>query len=201
LGDYTGLSKISVQTGTSHGGVVLPDGSIASVAVDFDTLKVLGERARHYGAGGAVQHGASTLPEELFNKFPEVQTLEILLATGFQNLFMDHASFPASLKDQIYRWLDANAADERKAGETDVQFYIKTRKKAMGPFKPEIWGLSEDARAALYEAMQERFDFFYDKLNVKDTRGLIDRLVAPSEVHKPLPKSARTGGSDLGLAD
>jgi fructose/tagatose bisphosphate aldolase len=201
LGDYTGLSKVSVQTGTSHGGVVLPDGSIASVAVDFDTLKVLGERARHYGAGGAVQHGASTLPEELFNKFPEVQTLEIHLATGFQNLFMDHPSFPANLKDQIYRWLNTNAADERKAGETDVQFYIKTRKKAMGPFKPEIWGLSEDAKFALYEAMQERFDFFYDKLNVKDTRGLVDRLVAPIEVHKAPPKSARTGGDDLGLAD
>src|SRR5213076_3441861 len=30
-GPYTGISKISVQTGTSHGGVVLPDGSIAKV--------------------------------------------------------------------------------------------------------------------------------------------------------------------------
>src|SRR5947199_9549827 len=28
VGPYTGISKISVQTGTSHGGVVLPDGSI-----------------------------------------------------------------------------------------------------------------------------------------------------------------------------
>ena len=27
LGDYAGLSKISVQTGTSHGGIVLPDGT------------------------------------------------------------------------------------------------------------------------------------------------------------------------------
>src|SRR5262249_13633831 len=30
-GDGAGISKISVQTGTSHGGVVLPDGSIAEV--------------------------------------------------------------------------------------------------------------------------------------------------------------------------
>jgi fructose/tagatose bisphosphate aldolase len=201
LGDYAGLSKISVQTGTSHGGVVLPDGTMAKVAVDFETLRVLGERARHYGTGGAVQHGASTLPEELFNKFPEVQTLEIHLATGFQNLYMDHGAFPASLKDQIYRWLNVNAADERKAGETDAQFYYKTRKKAMGPFKPEIWGLSEDARAALYEAMEGQFGFFYKKLNVVDTRDLIDRIVAPVEVHQAMPKSARGAGDDLGLAD
>lgn len=201
LGDYVGLSKISVQTGTSHGGVVLADGSIAKVAVDFDTLKVLGERARHYGAGGAVQHGASTLPEEMFNKFPEMQTLEIHLATGFQNLYMDHNAFPARLKDQIYRWLDVNAADERKAGESDAQFYYKSRKKAMGPFKPELWGLTEDAKQALYQAMEDQFHFFYKKLNVTDTRDLIDRTTQSVEVHKPMPKSARTGGDDLGLAD
>lgn len=201
LGNYVGLSKISVQTGTSHGGVVLADGSIAKVAVDFDTLHVLGDRARHYGSGGAVQHGASTLPEEMFNKFPEVQTLEIHLATGFQNLYMDHAAFPAGLKDQIYRWLNVNAADERKAGESDAQFYYKSRKKAMGPFKPELWGLSDDAKAALYQAMEDQFQFFYKKLNVTETRALVDSFVKPVEVHKAMPKSARTGGDDLGLAD
>jgi len=35
-----GISKISVQTGTSHGGVVLPDGSIASVKLDFQTYSL-----------------------------------------------------------------------------------------------------------------------------------------------------------------
>src|SRR2546421_2218667 len=40
-GPYTGISKISVQTGTSHGGVVLPDGSIAKVQLDLAALKAL----------------------------------------------------------------------------------------------------------------------------------------------------------------
>src|SRR4051812_36859885 len=31
----TGISKVSVQTGTSHGGVPLPDGSVAEVKLDF----------------------------------------------------------------------------------------------------------------------------------------------------------------------
>src|SRR5439155_1097877 len=62
-GPYTGISKISVQTGTSHGGVVLPDGSIARVQLDLDALKALSADARSkYGLGGAVQHGASTWP-------------------------------------------------------------------------------------------------------------------------------------------
>ena len=130
-----------------------------------------------------------------------MQTLEIHLATGFQNLFMDHAGFPAGLKEQIYRWLNINAADERKAGETDAQFYYKARKKAMGAYKPELWALPEEAKTALFAAMEEQFQFFFDKLNVTETRDLIDRTVNPVEVHKPMPKSARGLGDDLGLAD
>jgi fructose/tagatose bisphosphate aldolase len=201
MGDYAGLSKISVQTGTSHGGVVLPDGTIAKVAVDFETLRVLGERARHYGAGGAVQHGASTLPRDYFNKFPEVQTLEIHLATGFMNLFLDHSAFPANLKQRLYAYLDSAHAKERKSGETDAQFYYKTRKNAVGPYKPELWALPQEVKAEVYGALEEEFRFFYEKLNVVGTRDLIDHLVTPVEVHKPMPRSARAGGDDLGLAD
>lgn len=64
----SGISKISVQTGTTHGGVVLPNGSIAKIKLDFETLKTLSELARgEYGLAGAVQHGASTLPPEAFH--------------------------------------------------------------------------------------------------------------------------------------
>src|SRR2546428_1230328 len=54
LGPYTGISKISVQTGTSHGGVGLPDGSIAKVQLDLVGLKALSAHARSEdGLGGA----------------------------------------------------------------------------------------------------------------------------------------------------
>jgi len=88
-----GLSKVSVQTGTSHGGVPLPGGGVAEVALDFDTLERMSAICREYGMAGAVQHGASTLPDELFHRFPAVGAAEIHLATGFQNLLYDH---PAS---------------------------------------------------------------------------------------------------------
>src|SRR5687768_13596217 len=39
LGKHAGISKISVQTGTSHGGVVLPDGSMADVKLDLQALE------------------------------------------------------------------------------------------------------------------------------------------------------------------
>lgn len=201
-GNHTaGLSKISVQTGTSHGGVVLPDGSMAKVAVDFDTLQALGDRARFHGSGGAVQHGASTLPEDMFYKFPDVQTLEIHLATGFMNMFMDDPAFPADLKSAIYKYLDKTATGERKATDSDAQFYYKTRKKSLGAYKPEMWSLPADVSEKLYSALEDKFEFFYKKLNVVDTKDLIDELVTVVEYHQPAPKSARGTGDDLGLAD
>ena len=95
-----GLAKVSVQTGTSHGGVPLPDGGVAEVKLDFGTLERLGAVARSYGLAGAVQHGASTLPDELFHRFPQVETAEIHLATGFQNLLYEHPAFPAELLER-----------------------------------------------------------------------------------------------------
>ena len=96
-----GISKISVQTGTTHGGVVLADGSIAQINLDFNTLKTLSETARkEYGLAGAVQHGASTLPAEAFHKFVECETAEVHLATEFQNMIYNSEHFPAELQEE-----------------------------------------------------------------------------------------------------
>ena len=42
-----------------------------------------------------------------------------------------------------------NAKDERKATDTDEQFFYKTRKKAIGPFKKQLWRLPAEKRAKL----------------------------------------------------
>ncbi len=172
--DIKGISKISVQTGTTHGGVVLPDGSIASVKIDFDTLRELSRVAREeYGMGGAVQHGASTLPDEAFDKFPETGTIEVHLATGFQNIIYDSPYFPQELLKDINRHLLEKYADERKQGETDEQLLYKTRKKAFGDFKEEMWSLPEDNLKRLRDALEERFSFIFKKLNVDNTAELV----------------------------
>jgi fructose/tagatose bisphosphate aldolase len=150
----TGLSKISVQSGTSHGGVVLADGSIADVKLDLDTLQRLSKVARdEYGLAGAVQHGASTLPDSAFHNFPKRETAEIHLATNFQNMLFDR--LPAALRDDVYSWLKENAAEERKAKDSDEQFFYKTRKKAIGPFKRRVWDLPDDVKATLAQAYDE----------------------------------------------
>lgn len=198
----TGISKVAVQTGTTHGGVVLPDGSIAKVKVDFDTLRTLSRMAREkYGMGGAVQHGASTLPDEMFHKFPENETLEIHLATGFQNIIYDH--LPEDLRNEAYQWLKENKKSEWKEGMTEEQFIYKSRKHAIGPFKLKFWSLPEDIKSKIRETLQKKFEFLFDQLNAKNTVNLVERFIKPVEIHKK-PEDMYPGGpkeSAEGLAD
>ncbi len=175
-----GLSKISVQTGTSHGGVVLPDGKIADVKVDFDTLKSLSAAAqKKYGLGGAVQHGASTLPDEAFNKFPEINTIEIHLATNFQNNTLDSKLFPKDLYAKMVEWSKVNCASERKPKDTEEQFIYKARKRALGQFKKEIYGLPEHVKEGIAAEIEKNFEFLFKQLNVNDTKDFVTSIIKP----------------------
>jgi fructose/tagatose bisphosphate aldolase len=183
-----GISKVSVQTGTSHGGLVLPDGTVGKVAVDFDVHRRLGAVAREeYGLAGTVQHGASTLPDDMFHVFREVETAEIHLATGFQNALYEHPAFPAELHAKIESWCFENALDERKSDQTDQQFVYTTRKKTIGPFKRELWDLA--TKDEILAAQAAKIGFLFHELGVVGSRAMVERYVTPVELHRPAPGS------------
>ena len=182
-----GISKISIQTGTSHGGVPLPDGTVADVNLDFDTLEILSRISREsYGLAGAVQHGASTLPQNLFHKFPELETAEIHLATDFQNMTYGSSLFPNDFKEEIYTHLRKKFATEKKDGETDEQFIYKTRKKGFGEFKSEFWNLSKEIREGIGKELESKTDFLFDKLAVKNTRADVVKTVKQTPLYPDL---------------
>jgi fructose-bisphosphate aldolase class II len=197
MGSADGISKISVQTGTSHGGVVLPDGSIADVKLDLQALAALSQAAREtYHLAGAVQHGASTLPSNAFGNFPRIETAEIHLATNFQNIIFDHPSLPGDLRDRLRAWVNENAAGERKSGDTNEQFYYKARKKAIGPFKREFWSLSAETRAAIAADLERTFVFLFDQLNVNGTEKDINRFVQARIQHHAALRPALVSAED-----
>jgi fructose/tagatose bisphosphate aldolase len=179
-----GISKISIQTGTSHGGVVLPDGTIAKVKLDFDTLANLSKMAREsYGLAGAVQHGASTLPAEAFGKFPEVGTAEVHLATEFQNMVYESRHFPKELKARIYDWLkQTQGPTERKPDQTDEQFIYSSRKKALGQFKKDIMLLPVETRNAIAKEVEAKFAFLFEKLKIANTKEGVTKFTTLKRV-------------------
>ena len=186
----TGISKVSVQTGTSHGGVPLPDGGVAEVKLDFEVLRELGVVAREYGLAGAVQHGASTLPDELFHRFPAVETAEIHLATGFQNALYEHPAFPrvAPPRDRgvvLRQRAPTSASPARPTSSSST----RTRKKALGPFKRQLWEL--ESKDEILAAQRRKISYLFTELRVNDSREMVEQYIQPVELHRPIPDALR----------
>ena len=179
-----GISKISVQTGTAHGGFVAADGKVRTdVKLDLEALAGLSTAAcNEYGLGGAVQHGASTLPPDAFDAFPKAGACEIHLATDFQNMIYEHPSLPAALKEEMYAWTRAHASEERKPTDTEQQFLYKARKKAIGPFKQRMWSIPEEARRAIGQSLEDRFTFLMQQLKIEGTAPTVEKYVRAPQV-------------------
>ena len=183
-----GVGKLSVQTGTSHGGVLLPNGSMAEVELDFDTLKRMSQAARErYGMAGAVQHGASTLPDELFHRFPQEETAEIHLATSFQNTAMDSAHFPSGLREEMHVHLREKYGAGKRPEETDAQLMYRERKRAWGPFKDKVWDIPQSNLDRIGEELEAVFTFLFTQLGIGNTMELADRYIRPVDVPMPMP--------------
>jgi fructose/tagatose bisphosphate aldolase len=176
-----GLCKVSIHTGTAHGGIPLPDGSMAKVNIDFDALKNLGQMARdEYGMGGAVQHGASTLPSEHFNQFVTHGAIEVHLATAFMTTF--YGNIPVELKNEMFAWLDEHLTAERKPEMTDEQFHHNTQMHALAPFKAAAWNLPTDVKDQLSAAWEAQFDMLFERLGCAGTRSTVEQVTHPVKI-------------------
>ena len=118
-------------------------------------------------------------------------TVPLTLLAGWVNFFLLHdgPAFPAALHREIETWCFGNALDERKAGQTDQQFVYTTRKKAIGPFKRELWDL--DAKDEILAAQRRKISYLFTELRVNDSRPMVDRYIHPIELHRPIPDVLR----------
>ncbi|MFZ3056236.1 MAG: aldolase, partial [Smithella sp.] len=144
-----------------------------------------------YGLAGAVQHGASTLPNEAFDNFPAMGTAEIHLATGFQNIIYDSPNFPGDLKEKVYEYIKKEMKDEWKEKDTEEQFIYKTRKKGFGPFKLDMWNLPAETRNKLGAELEKQFAFLFEKLKVNSTQEVNKKYVRPIDVQIELPAALK----------
>ncbi|WP_439496259.1 class II fructose-bisphosphate aldolase [Bosea sp. (in: a-proteobacteria)] len=186
------VSKISINSGTYHGGKVLPDGTLAPVNVDYELLRTISTICRtEFDMAGAVQHGASTLPGEQLARFPAAEAVEIHLALGFNNLIFDHPSLPQALKDQIRDYTFAHHAAERAPGETDAQFFYNTRKKSWKVMKQPFWEMPAQTQAEIMASLQTMFRNMFTWMNVGNTSRLVLDNTTAVKVAPPLPEALR----------
>ena len=170
-----GITKVSVQTGTSHGGIPLPDGTIQEVSLDFSVLKAISNLCREkYHMGGSVLHRASTLPLSAFDHFVENLTLEIHLATGLQNIVYD--TMPADLKEEMYEWIKTNLSTEREEGWTDDQFIYKTRKSPW-TLQTKTLGSPVCDKEPIIAGLTQQLSTIFEKLHIFNTETDVKKYV------------------------
>jgi hypothetical protein len=100
-------------------------------------------------------------------------------------LIYDSPHLPDGLRQEIYSYLKDAGRDEWKDGQTEAQFMYKTRKKALGPFKRQLWDLPEEARRAIRDDLEARFHYHFQQLNVAGTRALISASGAAVLASRP----------------
>jgi hypothetical protein len=167
--------------------VILPDGSRQKVAIDFAVLRDISAACRKKGLAGTVQHGASTLPEDLFTEFPRNEAIEIHLATELQRIVFGHPRFPADLREKIHRWVRETRPPEWKDGATEAQNLEKCLKRSWGPHKKDVWNMPQDDLRAIMQTLEDKFRRYFTLLKVAGTRGVVDRHVKPVAVVPPKP--------------
>jgi len=171
-----GLTKVSCQTGTRHGGKVLASGLVEAVDIDYENIRKLGEIAKQYGLAGIVQHGASTLQDMQFTELRQAKVLEVHLSTLFTDIIFDSRYFPKDLKEKMYSWMEQNFAEERESFVSGQQFMKVFRKKSLGIFKKNIWQMPKKNIKGISKELGEKFLFFFKVFGVNNTRDLVKKI-------------------------
>lgn len=180
-----GLGKISVQTGTRHGGRVLADGSVGTMPLDLSLVARLSRIARdEFDLPGVVQHGASTLTLGQLGQLPAAGAVEVHLATALQNLVFDHEAFPTTLRRRMMETLveeDGRRAERDAGGDdgalTAAQRFYHNRWRAWGTFKGDLWLMPRRARSEIAASAEQWFAGLFRALRVAgrgdEVRGLV----------------------------
>ena len=183
-----GVSKISVNSGTYHGGKVQPDGTLAPVDVDYSVLSTITSICqKEYRMAGAVQHGASTLRGDQLAKMPQNGAIEVHLALGFNNLIFDHPSLPQSVKDEIRDYVFVHHAHERGEGETDAQFVYNIRKKAWKIMKKRFWELPATIQNDIMNSLEKMFHDMFVWMNIQNTVELVAQHTQTRVIRPAVP--------------
>jgi hypothetical protein len=108
---------------------------------------------------------------------------------------------PEGLRQEMYAYLAKHHPEERKEGQTEEQFYYGARKRAIGPFKRQLWDLPPEAMKRITSAWEEQFRLLFQRLNVGGTRAEVSRHVQPTAVRAPLAAFLRAAGVSEDVRD
>lgn len=93
-----------------------------------------------------------------------------------------YKNIPAEMKAEMFAWLDAHLAAERKPEMTDEQFHHNTQMHALAPFKESAWNLPTDVKDQLSAAWEAQFDMLFERLGCAGTRQIVEQVIHPVKI-------------------
>lgn len=194
-----GLTKLSIQSGTRHGGNVLADGSFGDMPIEFDLIDTLSMTCRdRYRLAGCVQHGASMLTLEKISKLPDAGCIEVHLAAAFLNAVYDN--LPGELVRRADDWARENHSDEWKSGWSEAQFLHHARRYPVRPFKQEWWQAT-GCHEAVRNAVNQSATAYFKALRVENSRDLVSAAIThePVEWTQPVLTGQSPGNDESAI--
>ena len=187
--DVKPFDKISVQTGTKHGGYVLVDGTTGEMPLDLLLINQLSNFVReNYDITGLVQHGASTLSFKNLSELADRGVVEVHLATGIQNIVFDHPAFPDDLRVDMIASLvtpiktaEGDELKENNGDLSDAQRFYNARWAAWGPYKQKLCTLPESVKKEIESSLEVWFEKLFYALKITDQMHLLKRLYPEKE--------------------
>jgi fructose/tagatose bisphosphate aldolase len=179
-GNEKALSKVSINVGSAHGGVLGADGKpLEVVPIDFTAhhdLYMLGKDPMAEGKHVlAVQHGASTLPKKYFPLFPAMHVAEIHLATGFQNVIWEVLEkHDAELFGKMKTMVHEKFGEKIAAHKTEAIGFMKERKRVTEFVKEDL--LLSSATLEIEKELEKEFTtIFHSLFNLLQSKvGIIE---------------------------
>lgn len=89
---------------------------------------------------------------------------------------------PESLRNKLYAYVRENLEDEREDGWEDAQFMYKLRKKSLGPFKNDIWLMTEDEKNVVRAKLAETLEQLFTKLNIVGTAHTVRKYIGEKTI-------------------
>ena len=94
-----------------------------------------------------------------------------------------------------------NHQGDRKPEMTDEQFYYKTRKYAIGPFKKDIFTMDGAVVSRLEDLWGKKFSDLFNALNIKNTKTLVEKIIPEVTASVSLEDYLGTSGSEEDVSD
>ncbi len=162
----------------------------AEINMDLDILEKLANLAQNdFDLAGIALNCPADVSDQLLSSLLEKDLAELKFNNIIQDIIYNHTQLPDDLKERFDEYLISTFIHEKEENETMSQFLYKVRKKGFRDFKQEFYDLEDNIKTNISKEIEDKISDLFQKLNLVDSKPLIEKWIKPVAISKPIPKT------------